>query len=393
MERYKRNFQEHVLKEDISSADMDAIESWAQDNRLSVFTGSVKHETNKGRVTLDAGPDGHILSLRTTISYRDGEAAVLLSYNPNSALRFASWVVSLLLSFDVFLLLLYFMLRKKLDYILRIEQGICILESGRLDHKIPVDGADELAKLALGLNQMSRSFQARVDSEQRVLAANRQIIGDLSHDIRTPLTVGMGYLALLLENEALSESERKEYLTLVQKKAGQIEERTRMLLEFSTLTSGQLPVRKSAIDARTLITQLKEELSALAELLASDEIPAGTVINGDPNLLERLSDNLLSNLKVHGDMSCAVYFRSYLKDECVHIEIENTANANKELSAEKSSLLGLKICASILELHKGVLKITATEGKFLVKFSIPASFLRKDFGEVSGFQERNKKIF
>jgi signal transduction histidine kinase len=240
-----------------------------------------------------------------------------------------------------------------------------------------VEGADELARLAAGLNIMSSSIKARIESEQEALAANRQIIGDLSHDIRTPLTVGMGYLALLLEKEELSEYERKEYLTLALKKTEQIEERTRMLLEFSTLSSGQLPVRKIAIEARTIIEQLKEELSALAELSTLDTIPAGTLIKGDSALLERLFDNLLSNLKKHGDTAHPVYFRANLANGYVRMEIENTLGKEQQ-TAGKSSLLGLKICSRIIELHGGHFESSTTKDTFNVSFSIPILTLREN---------------
>jgi signal transduction histidine kinase len=373
MKELKRKFQTYVLEKNISSADLEAVRHWAQENRASVFISSARaSEVGESHMTTDFGPDGPIFSLSAAIRYRDGEAVVLFSNNHLSAMRFASWVASLLLAFDVFLLSLYFILKKKLGYILRIERGISILESGRLNHTIPEEGADELTRLAAALNLMSNSIQTRIESEQRALAANRQIIGDLSHDIRTPLTVEMGYLMLLLEKENMSKQERNEYLTLALKKAGQIEERTRMLLEFSTLTSGQLPTRKIVIDARMMADQLEEELSTLAELRAEVEIPAGTEINGDTGLLERLFDNLLSNLKRHGDTTCPVSLHACLKDGHVLMKIENAVNkANKKPTVEKGSLLGLKICALILELHEGSFETSATEDIFHVNFSIP----------------------
>jgi signal transduction histidine kinase len=260
MQELKQDFQAYVLENGISSIDVEDIMRWTKVKRILVFIGGAMSREDESRMKIDIGPDGFIFSIRATIRYKNGDVQALLSYNPSSAIRFASWTTSLLLAFDVFLLSLFLVLRKKLDYIQRIERGIGILESGRLSHTIPVEGEDELARLAEGLNIMSRGIQARIESEQELLAANRQIIGDLSHDIRTPLSVGMGYLTLLLEKEKLSDQEQMEYLTLALKKAEQIEERTRMLLEFSTLTSEQLPVHKIAIDTRAMANQLKVEL-------------------------------------------------------------------------------------------------------------------------------------
>ena len=368
--RFKRDFQTYVLEKDISYMDADIIGSWARKNRASVFIDRTKtREAGESRIKIDAGPDGPITSLSAIIQFPDGEAFAIFSYNASSSNRFISWVVSLLLSFDVFLLSLFFMLKRKIDYILRIEEGIGVMESGRFDYAIPVEGKDELARLATGLNLMNRSIQIRADSEQRALEANRRIIRDISHDIRAPLTVGMGYLALLLEKDNLSELERKEYLALVMKKAEQIKERTKMLLEFSTLISGQLPVNKTVINARTMLNQLKDELSALAVLQTEDEVPDGTEINGDTKLLERLFDNLMSNLKKHGDETRPVHFRAYLDERNVHIEIENFVS--NEPTSEKGALLGLKICTRIMELHEGSFSHSQTKDVFHIDISIP----------------------
>jgi signal transduction histidine kinase len=286
-------------------------------------------------------------------------------------MRFVSWVVSLLLAFVVFLLSLFFVLRKKLGYISRIDEGVSILESGKLDHSIPVEGTDELARLALSINLMSRSVQARIHSEQKVLQANREIVSDLSHDIRTPLTVAMGYLNLLLEKEDLSDSERRDYLTLALKKAEQIKDRTEALLDFATLTSGQLPVSKVIVDARTMVDQLKAELSALAELRVGDDLPPGTMLSGDVGLLERLFDNLLSNLQQHGDMNEGIDFQVCLKGGEIRLEIENAVG--KQSSAKSfSHSLGLKICSCILELHGGRFEVDGNGRNFRIRIALPA---------------------
>jgi signal transduction histidine kinase len=356
----KRDFQSRVSEEGLYSSDAASIRRWARESGAAVVPGGEKPASDD--LTVGFAPEGPALSLSTVIRYRDGEVGTRFLHLPLRSLRFVSWVVALLLAFDVFLLSLFFILKKKLDYVLKIERGLSALESGELDHEIPVEGADELARLAASVNLLARSIRDRIDSEQKALQANREIIGDLSHDIRTPLTVGMGYLTLLLERENLSEGERRDYLLLALKKAEQIKERTRALLEFATLASGQLTVRKTVLDIRVLTNQLREELSALAELRVQDGIPEGAIdgriVCGDAGLLERLFDNLLSNLQKHGDTSRPVHFRVRLEDGSVRIEIENAVSGRPR--AESSSL-GLKICACILDLHGGRFE-TAQEG-------------------------------
>jgi signal transduction histidine kinase len=390
-----RDFQTQVSKEGLRSTDTTAIERWGREKGVTIF--NVKFDSGNF-TSLDAAlagfaPEGPAFLLPTVIRYRDGEVGVWFLYTPLRSLRFVSWVVSLLLAFDIFLVSLFFVLRKKLDYILRIERGIAVLESGTLGYTVPVEGTDELARLATSINLLSRSIQSRIDSEQKALQANREMIGDLSHDIRTPLTVGMGYLTLLLEKETLSEQERREYLTLALKKAEQIKERTRALLDFATLTSGQLPIHKTVIDVRTMIDQLKEELSAIAKLRVKDgyrdlssepesgesEIPHSATIFGDVGLLARLFDNLLSNLQKHGDMARLVNFWACLQDENLLIETENIIawrTGTKRHSPESTSL-GLKICACILELHGGRIETAANGETYRTRIFLPVRGVAK----------------
>ena len=367
-------FQEHITKEGISSTDLIAVQPWARENGLTVCLELEGGEENQGEgFSMGVAPEGPASILSIVVRYRDGDALTRFVYLPMRSQRFSSWVVSLLLAFDVFLMLSFLFLRKKLEYVLRIGQGLSILESGNLGHRIPVKGKDELARLAESVNLLGRSFQERILSEQRLLQVNRKIIGDLSHDIRTPLTVGIGYLTLLLEKEGLTEQERREYLLLALKKVEQIGERTRVLLDFATLSSGQVPVHKSIIDVRTLTEQLKEEISALADLHVEGTLPYGTMICGDISLLERLFDNLLSNLQKHGDTSRPILFRMDLRDGGVSIEIENAVDrrAHAKNSSISGSSLGLQICTCILELHGGRFETAVKEDMFQAKSWIP----------------------
>jgi signal transduction histidine kinase len=111
-------------------------------------------------------------------------------------------------------------------------------------------------------------------------------------------------------------------------------------------------------------------------LRTEDEIPTGTIINGDALLLERFFDNLLSNLKKHSAIECPVLFRACMEDGYVRIAIENTI-CKERYSAGRSSLLGLKICARIIELHGGCFETSTTINAFHVSFSIPVLNLKQ----------------
>jgi signal transduction histidine kinase len=105
-------------------------------------------------------------------------------------------------------------------------------------------------------------------------------------------------------------------------------------------------------------------------------IPHGATILGDVGLLERLFDNLLSNLQKHGDTTRPVTLRTCLRGESLLIEIENatprpTGTKTTKKPLPESSSLGLKICACILELHGGRMETDANGETFTVRISLP----------------------
>lgn len=372
LEELKDDFQTTVTQKAIAVGDAEPIEQWVRAYNVIVFPMDGEQQKFPLSVPVIRTSPGEeaVLKLTANIRYRDGEYSTLFLYMPWRSLKFVSWVVAQLAGFAVFVLTLSALVKKKLDYILGIEEGVAILEAGDLGHAIPVKGTDELARLAGGVNAMSQATRGRILSEQKAMQAGREIIGDLSHDIRTPLTVGIGYLTLLLENEKLSEQGR-EYLTLALKKADQIRERTGELLDYATIYSGQQPVDKAVLEFKILAGQLAEELAAgpgPGGVVVCDDLPEGVKVFGDIGLLERLFDNILSNIRKYGDANRPLVFRARVEDGDARIEIENAVN--RRAPADGKSL-GLKISTCIAELHGGHFETSRDGGTWRTSLSIP----------------------
>ncbi|MFR5557317.1 MAG: histidine kinase dimerization/phospho-acceptor domain-containing protein [Coprococcus sp.] len=115
-------------------------------------------------------------------------------------------------------------------YLREIIQGVEALRTHRMDFTMPIEGDNELKELAESINFLSETERRLRQLETELQAEKEQLIHDLSHDIRTPLTAMLSYSDYLGRKETLEQEEVQEYIALVQRKGQQIKALTDRLL-------------------------------------------------------------------------------------------------------------------------------------------------------------------
>ncbi|MGM0214479.1 sensor histidine kinase [Enterococcus sp. AZ109] len=303
------------------------------------------------------------------ITYSDGKSATTFLIVENRWVMYIGVVASVVLGLIFAIVLFYRQLLNKAKYMHQIEKGTIILEAGDLDYRIAEEGHDELTQIAASINKMSQSLSEKIILEAKATQTSREIISDLSHDIRTPLTILSGYLPVLLETD-LTEEQRK-YLNLIHKKTKQMNSRVNDLLEYATIFSGQRPLELQLIDSRMLFEQFITELLPIVEVTYTLDIPAQAKIVGDMSLLERLFDNLISNINQHAELAEGVTIHIQTLNEQLHITIKNTVSKN-DSSIGKS--LGVKISAMIVELHQGTMTSALIGETYQTELVFPIKF-------------------
>lgn len=367
-------FQQYVAANGFNSKQWETISDF-DDERVYVLSlqrsagkenlaDGRQRKTERGKVKKQSDE----IQLVLPITFADGIFQTRFLYVPSKSAHLIAWLICGLVSFAIFLLTFYLLLKQKLDYIRSIESGISILESGDLRYRIDVQGKDELGRLAQSVNCMSEALTEKIVAEQRALLSGREIIGDLSHDIRTPLTILSGYLPLLLETRPLTMQQR-EYLELVRKKTEQMSRRVDELLDYAVIYSGQRQLAKITLAAKTLLEQLAEELTPLGAVII-DIIPAGTCIDADPSLLERVLDNVLANLHKYADLNQELRLTGEIDNGDLMLKIENTVLSTVAVDGKS---LGLKITSYIMERHGGSLTTMQKADRFLTVLRFPVS--------------------
>jgi signal transduction histidine kinase len=198
-----------------------------------------------------------------------------------------------------------------------IKKGVEKIKDGDIQHRIEVDGNGEFAKLAENINSITDGLKNAVTSELKSERLKTELITNVSHDIRTPLTSIITYVDLLKNEQDLSKVE--EYVDVLDQKSKRLKQLTDDLFEAAKVSSGNIPVHFDRIDIVSLITQGLGEVNENIEASELDfklRYPEEKVyMKAEGRLLWRSIENILSNI-----------FKYALKGSRVYIDIEDLGN-------------------------------------------------------------------
>jgi len=277
---------------------------------------------------------------------------------------------------------------KKVKNFQTIQQGIEIIKEGNLHHRIEVQGNGEFARLSENVNSITDGLKKAVDSELKSERLKTELITNVSHDIRNPLTSIITYVDLLKHEK--DQAKTAEYIEVLDQKAYRLKMLTDDLFEASKASSGNIPVEFDKIDIVSLLTQGLGEVNDKIETMGLDmklNYPDEKVyVTADGKLLWRSIENVLSNI-----------FKYALERSRVYIDIEDLGNeiriSFKNISAYELNIsaaelmerfkrgdesrtspgsgLGLSIAKNLIELQKGSFTIHVDGDLFKAMITLP----------------------
>jgi signal transduction histidine kinase len=282
--------------------------------------------------------------------------------------------LSLILSVIVFIALFTIITNKKMKYIEEIEAGLRVISNGDLSYRIEEKGKDEIQNLAANINNMAYEVETRIENERRSEKTKNELITNVSHDLRTPLTSVMGYIGLVKEGKYKNEEEKNDYLNIAFNKSNQLKVLIDDLFEYTKLNNKGILIEKRKINLVELLSQIIEEYLHLFEennlIVEKNFHNEKTQVEVDPGKIVRVFENLFSNAIKYSDKPGKVTIFTERDRGYVNIAIRNKGDAidNDKLnrlfdrfyrvdearnSNIKGSGLGLAISKNIVELHEG----------------------------------------
>ena len=236
--------------------------------------------------------------------------------------------------------------------------------------------------------KLSASMQATVEKSVRDERTKTELITNVSHDIKTPLTSIINYTELL-KNENLSEEQRNEYLEVLSKNSARMKKLIEDLIEASKAATGNIELHPIECSIDTLLSQAiveREPDAALRNLkfvFIKQRDPVIMTIDGEK--LYRVFDNLLSNAIKYSLPGSRIYV-DLSNDDMINIVFKNITEEQVTISPEElterfvkgdisrhseGSGLGLAICKSLVELMGGTIKLEIDGDQFIVRLAFP----------------------
>ncbi len=294
---------------------------------------------------------------------------------------------------------------KSIAYISRISDAISDISEGNLNTSVEVIGDDEFASMAEHLNKMVEDIRKLMDKEREAERTKNELITNVAHDLRTPLTSIIGYLELLSGKVALPPEMQKKYIDIAYGKAKRLEKLIEDLFGFTKMNYGKLSMHVAKVDIIKLLSQLLEESypnfadKGLSYELQSN-VPA-KIITADGNLLARLFDNLINNAIKYGADGKRVIVKVTADSSTVQVSVTNYGYVipaeelplifDKFYRVEQSRSthtggtgLGLAIVKNIVDMHGGTVTVKSDLNGtvFTVTLQVDFDINKENFGKL-----------
>lgn len=241
------------------------------------------------------------------------------------------------------------------------------------------------------LNDVQSGLEQAVQEQMKAEHLKTELITNVSHDIKTPLTSIVNYVDLL-KKEDIPSPEAREYIAVLDRQSHRLKKLTEDLVEASKASSGALNVDLQPTDVNVLFSQIQgeyqERLAACQLTLVTQPPAPGTMIRADSRLLSRVMDNLVSNICKYALPSTRVYVVSTLSREAVTISFKNVSRDELNISPDElmerfvrgdasrhteGSGLGLSIARSLVQLQGGRFDLAIDADLFRADITFPLS--------------------
>lgn len=293
-------------------------------------------------------------------------------------------IVSLVIAF----LLSWFLSKYHGKRIMNLRKAASQIASGNYDVRLAYNDSDEIGELAKDFNKMTKQLKASNEEIERLETRRRKFLGDVSHEMRTPLTTIRGVIEGI-RNDMIPEKDREKSMNLIEKETRRLIRLVNENLDYEKIRSNQIMLEKENILLGEVFEVIKEQLTFQAESKHNEihiSVPDTLRIFADYDRLVQILLNITQN-SMQFTTDGRIELSGIAGDEETVIEIEDSGIGidpeeiesiwdrfyKADLSRKNNPLgefgLGLSIVKQLVELHHGTINVESTKGKG-TKFTI-----------------------
>ncbi len=249
---------------------------------------------------------------------------------------------------------------------------------GDLTARVKVQSTGDVKQVAVIFNEMADILTSNIEKLKEVEILRRELIANVSHDLRTPISIIQGYIETLqIKADTLTKEERNRYLNTISESTGKLEKLVSELFELSKLEANQVEPKKEPF----FISELVNDISSKYQLIANDKnISINTILSkelplvyADVSLIERVMQNLIDNAMKFTPNGGNIIIKTSKSEHEVEVTVADTGvgipenereqifgryyKANNFTDLKNSTGLGLAIVKKILDLHDSSLDL------------------------------------
>ena len=269
-----------------------------------------------------------------------------------------------------------------------LQKGAKLIAEGNLDYHINTKHMyGDFRRFAEDLNSINDGMQKAVDEKMKSERLKTELITNVSHDIKTPLTSIINYVDLI-KKEQIENKNVSEYVSVLDRQSTRLKKLIEDLIEASKASTGNLPVNFAPCDVSVLLDQAiaeyDDKLTEAGLELVMNQSAVHAVIMADGRHLWRIFDNLLNNVCKYAQPSTRVYIDVRADEGDAVITFRNISKSQLNISGEElmerfvrgdssrnteGSGLGLSIAKSLVELQNGSLELSIDGDLFKVSLN------------------------
>ncbi|GFZ32806.1 hypothetical protein CSC2_33320 [Clostridium zeae] len=295
-----------------------------------------------------------------------------------------SYVIGVIVFFSIYIM-------KRINSVEELIEQTKDLANGNLNNKVYMTNqVSEFKEIADNINSIREGYGIVLSNQLKVEKLKTELITNVSHDLRTPLTSIINYVDILKRDD-ISEEERTDYLEVLSNKSYKLKTLIDDLFEISKMSSGKVKLDKQDLDIVELLYQTLGEYTGLYEekgLQFKVSTPDSLIVNVDGYRMSRVIGNLVINSIKYSMKDTRIYIDVNDEVKCIKLTFKNIAAYEMDFDSDEiferfvrgdksrnsdidGSGLGLAIARSIVELHAGTMNIETEGDMFKVYISIP----------------------
>lgn len=264
---------------------------------------------------------------------------------------------------------------------------------GHYNHLVNFQLSGDLEKIVTSINGLVTSTREAIEEERRIKQSKEELISNISHDIRTPLTSIMGYLQLIHNHQYQNDNEIIHYADIAYEKSKQLKKMVDQLFECSTTQQATDLLNYTKFDLNQLLEQLSVDFylqtTKQGIRFTTDIDPIPFEMNADSEKIVRIFSNLISNALKYGKTATEINIMARKTEDEIKITVRNNGEPIPEKSITKlfdrfyradpsrnqnieGTGLGLSIVENIVTAHHGTISVESNEHwtSFIMNFPI-----------------------